>query len=247
MRRPLVLEKDQPYHVVVRAVDGRTIFPSEEERLRFVLQMYAANIGSPGLNLYRKNVREACSSIFLGKEPHMATVDKKHNPLLSFFSFALVGNHYHFGVIGHFDGAISTYLQKLHTGFAKFFNAKHSRTGPLFETRFRAVPIESQRQLAALVRYINIKNVLDMYDPKWAKKSSINIKAASTYLQGYRYSSYSDLFGKRSSLLIPPSSFKYLEDILGEELRQYRRDSREQVSMVIASRGVESNENIFIE
>jgi len=190
MKKPLLLEKDRPYHIVARAVEKRTIFRTETERARFLVQMYAANIGIPGMNLQRQNIRTACDAILQGQSVSPLVIKQQHDPLVAFFSFSLVGNHYHFGLIGYFDGAISKYLQKLNTGFAKFFNIKHKRTGSLFETRFRAVPIEDQRQLAVLVRYINIKNVLDVYDPRWIEKESIEKRAAQQFIHAYPYSSF---------------------------------------------------------
>jgi len=246
MKNPLVLEKNHPYHIIVRAVDRKTIFPTEEERTRFVVQMYAANIGSPGFNLHKRQVQEACGDIFIGKEPY-SVVEKKHNPLVSFFSFALVGNHYHFGLIGHFDNAISKYLQKLNTGFAKFFNAKHGRIGSLFETRFRAIPVENSRQLAALTRYISIKNVLDVYDPKWAERPSIDVNTAAAFINDYRYSSFQDLFSSRSSLIMPASNFSYLQEVLGEEFLQYRKNAFGQISDVLTSKGIDMEYNIHVE
>lgn len=241
MKKPLLLEKERPYHIIVRTVEKRTIFSTEEERARFVVQMYAANIGRPGLNFQRREVQKAMRDILLGKELSNGIVEKEHDPLVTFFSFALVGNHYHFGLIGRFDGAISKYLQKLNTGFAKFFNLKHKRIGSLFQSRFQAVPIESEFHLATLIPYINIKNVVDVYDPHWAEKSLIDQISVQRFIRAYSYSSFPDLFLGRSSLLLPQSSFPYLKEILGENCIPNRDTIDEYIGDVLNSRGVASN------
>lgn len=247
MKKPLLLEKDHPYHIVVRAVEKKTIFPTEEERARFSLQMYAANVGRPGSNLHRKEVQVAARDILLGKEVSRAAVEREHDPLVAFFSFALVGNHYHFGLIGHFEGAISRYLQKLNTGFAKFFNIKYARNGSLFQSRFQAVPVESERQLATLISYINIKNVLDVYNPRWAEMSSLSEHSVRRFLHTYQYSSFPDLFLGRSSLVMPRSSFSYLEKVLGVDFVQFNTSSDDYTSDVLASRGVRGDESFLID
>lgn len=247
MKRPLLLEKDYPYHVIVRSVDKKTIFSTEEERARFVVQMYAANVGRPGLNLHRKEIQKAAHAVLLGKELPNMVVEKVHEPLVAFFSFALVGNHYHFGLIGHFDGSISKYLQKLNTGFAKFFNIKHDRIGSLFQSRFQAVRIESDHHLATLIPYINVKNVLDVYSPHWEEEPSINERAAQRFIYTYQYSSFPDLFLKRSSLIIPTSSFSYLRKVLGEDFMQYRKNVNERIGDVFASRGVRGDSSFLVE
>ncbi len=246
MKKPLLLEKERPYHVIVRTVEKRTIFCTEEERARFVVQMYAANIGKPGLNFQRREVQKAACDVLLGKELSRGIVEKEHEPLVTFFSFALVGNHYHFGLIGRFDGAISKYLQKLNTGFAKFFNLKHKRIGSLFQSRFRAVPIESDPHLATLIPYINIKNVLDVYNPHWAEKPLIDQVTAQRFIHTYPYSSFPDLFLGRSSLLVPRSSFPYLKNILGEGCIPNRNTTSEYIGDVFNSRGIVGDSSLLM-
>lgn len=236
-KRDLILEKDKPYHIVVRAVERRTIFPSEEERARFAVQMYAANVGIPG-SLNRQNVKAASEALLRGQAISSTIVAQQHDPLVTFFSFALVGNHYHFGLIGSFDGAISKYLQKLNIGFSKFFNLKHQRNGSLFDTRFKAIAVTDPIQLAVLVRYINIKNVLDVYQPKWHEKGLRDISGAASFLAQYRYSSFPDLFLERSSYFIPRTNFDSLREILGDEFPPRSLHIENEIADLLATRGV---------
>ena len=245
--RDLILEKEKPYHIVARSVEGRTIFPTEEERARFVVQMYAANVGRPGSHITKKNTQDACTAILQGTEIPSGVIEHQHDPLVTFFSFALVGNHYHFGLIGSFDNAISKYLQKLNIAFSKFFNLKYKRTGSLFATRFKAVAVTDPYQISVLVRYINIKNVLDVYKPKWQERGIGNFAGAEAFLNRYSYSSFPDLFLGRSSLFIPTTTHDTLRDKLGDEFLPRKVAVQEEVQDFLESRGMKDIQHRMLE
>lgn len=192
----------RPYHVLSRAVEGRGIFESKEDCARFLFQMYAANVGSPAPNLYRRNIQQAVEMLLEGKDTLENLVVPEHPPLVEFFSFVLARDHYHFGIVPAVKKGLSLYMQKLNLGFAKYFNAKYKRRGSLFETRFLAVPVRTPDQLVALVQHINIKNALDVYQPSWKEKGIQSEESAMRFLHEYPYSSFSDIFGERKSFLI---------------------------------------------
>ena len=235
--------KGKAYHITVRAIEGKSIFRVSEELDRFIVQMYAANIGRPGINLTKRNVKEACRDILEGKEVSMSLVSREHDPLVTLFSFALVGNHYHMGLMGHEDGAISKYLQKLNIGFVKYFNMKHQRRGSLFETRFHAVALESARQLVALIRYINIKNVIDVYQPKWKENGIASSSEALRFVRSYPYSSFPDLFGNRSSkLLLDGKGKDYLIEVLGSQLLRDNKVPELYMKDILAASGLDEGD-----
>ena len=67
-RKEILTEKIRPYHILGKAVEGREIFDREEDRARFVFQMYAANIGKPVINLYRKDIFLISNALLKGEE-----------------------------------------------------------------------------------------------------------------------------------------------------------------------------------
>lgn len=207
----------RPYHILGRAVEGRGIFESREDCARFLFQMHAANIGSPVPNMHRHNIHEATESLLEGKDMLERFVKAEHPPLVEFFSFVLAGNHYHFGVVPVVKGGISLYMQKLNLGFAKYFNLKYKRRGSLFETRFQAVPIRNPDQLVALVQHINVKNVLDIYQPSWAEKGLNSGDSAIRFLKEYPYSSFKDLFLGRNSFFVSQTGKEELKKFLKED------------------------------
>jgi len=208
-RKEILTEKIRPYHILGKAVDGNEIFEVKEDRARFVFQMYAANIGKPVINLYRKNIFEISNAILQGEQIPEGFVQKEHEPLVHLFSFALSKDHYHLAMIPGKKDGIPLYMQKLNLGFAKYYNLKNKRVGTLFEGRFKAAPILNPKQLESVVKYINIKKVLD------------NNQDA---LLEYPYSSFPDLFGTRASHLLSQESKVTLVKILGEEFFADRED-----------------------
>jgi len=206
----------RPYHILIRAVERRRILAEETDRFRFIFQMHAANIGSPALNLYRKDVIKSARALITGNEIPSKFIIVNHPSLVNILSFVLVGDHYHLCLIPNVKEGIPKYMQKLNGGFAKYFNLRHNRKGPLFESRYKIVPIQTNFQLDAIIRYINVINSLDVYQPKWRINGLNDLKRAFRFLDEYQFSSFPDLFGKRNSKIIAP--FEVLEKYLGKEL-----------------------------
>ncbi len=83
-------------------------------------------------------------------------------------------NHFH--LLGRSPlGRISEAMHRIESEYARWYNDRHQRTGPLFTGRFVAVAIESDEQLLTVARYIH-RNPLD--------------KVSREALSGYRWSSY---------------------------------------------------------
>ncbi|MDP2664472.1 MAG: hypothetical protein Q8O97_00660, partial [bacterium] len=166
---------------------------------------YAANTGRPAPNMHRNNILEIQKHLLEGKNPEQ-WVRVEHEPLVEFFSFALIGDHYHLGVVPTAKEALVRYMHKLNLGFAKYYNLKHGRRGSLFETRFQASSVRTPQHLKSLAHHINIKSVLDLYQPDWQTKGLNDQDDAVRFLHEYPYSSFPDIFRDRGSVFIPLSS-----------------------------------------
>ena len=169
-QREKIFEASTPYHLLIRTVEKREIFAREEECWRFIFQMYAANIGKPALNLKRRDIIKAGQAILLGEKIPEKFIIVEHSPLVNIFSFVLVLTHNHFILVPNTEAGIPKYTQKLKTGFAMYYNLKYARHGNLFEKPYKIIPIQTNSQLDAVLRYVNVKNVLDVYQPGWQEK-----------------------------------------------------------------------------
>jgi REP element-mobilizing transposase RayT len=74
------------------------------------------------------------------------------------FAWALMPNHYHLFVATS-DVPISTFMARLNTGFAIWFNARHGRVGHVFQGRFGSRVVERESYSLELVRYIHLNPV----------------------------------------------------------------------------------------
>lgn len=223
-RKRIIFEKDTPYHVLSRAVERRKIFVTKQDCCRFVFQMYAANIGKSAPNLHRHDIIRAIRSILAGNEPSSNLIIVEHSPIVGFLSFALNVNHYHFEVVSNVIDGIPKYMQKLNGSYAKYFNLKYNRTGNLFEKPYKIISVKTGFQSDAVLRYINIINVLDVYQPGWREKGLKDENAALEFLKNYPFSSFPDLFGERNSLILAPESVlkKHLGDIVVNKIDLFK-------------------------
>ena len=221
-KRKISFEKSVPYHLLIRAVEKREIFVTEEDCWRFIFQIYAANIGRPAPNLKRKDIIKAAQAILLGEEIPEKFIIIEHPPLVNIFSFVLVLTHNHFILIPNTPEGIPKYTQKLKTGFAMYYNLKHARHGNLFEKPYKIISIQTNFQLDAVLRYVNVKNVLDVCQPGWQEKGLKDDEEAFKFLNDYQFSSFPDLFGKRNSKILVPRSV--LEKYLGKEITESKNE-----------------------
>jgi REP element-mobilizing transposase RayT len=68
-------------------------------------------------------------------------------------SYCLMVNHVHL-LVETPEPNLAVGMQRLHGAYAQTFNARHDRNGHLFQGRYGAVRIESDRQLWVAVRYV---------------------------------------------------------------------------------------------
>lgn len=100
-----------------------------------------------------------------------------------------MANHFHLILKQTETGGIQKFLANLQNSYVKFFNLRHNRKGPLFQSAFRAVHIETEEQLLHTARYVHLN------------PSTAYIVEPSN-LTSYVWSSLPDYFGERSNLIV---------------------------------------------
>jgi len=125
------------YHIFNRGSAKMTIFENDEDYIRF--EFFIERLLSP---VPYKNQ--------FGRE--YQNFHKK----LEIHSYCLMPNHYHFLIRQNTAGAIKEFIKSLSTSYSMDFNKRHSRMGPLFESRYKAIPIDSDEYLSQVSRYIHL-------------------------------------------------------------------------------------------
>lgn len=144
------------YHVFNRGTDKRDIFLDKADVDRFFKGMTEFNSVEPIGSIYEHsfplNPQLGNGVSKLGKE--------NERKLVSFVSYCLNPNHYHFLLKQLEDRGIEKFMHRVGLGHAKYFNNRYKRTGVLFQGPFKAVHVESNEQLLHLSVYVSLNNKL---------------------------------------------------------------------------------------
>jgi len=90
------------------------------------------------------------------REEYLNELIKSQKVLVKIFAYCLMPNHFHLLLQQVMENGLTTFISKVQNGFAKYFNQRNDRVGPLFQSMFKAVRIESEEQLLHTSRYIHL-------------------------------------------------------------------------------------------
>lgn len=175
------------YHVYNRGVEKRTIFQTERDYKIFLsyLKFY----------LQGQSLQVLSSS----RQPNNFYDE------IELLAYILMPNHFHMLLYQTNTMDINYFMRSLMTKYVGQFNKRYQRVGPLFQSRYKAVLIESKDQLIYTTKYIH-RNCLDLFSDKLP---------ARTVLAGYKYSSYLNYTGVVNQIWVNP------EPVLRHYLKLY--------------------------
>jgi hypothetical protein len=193
------------YHCYSRGVDKRTVFETREDFDRFLLQLYVGN----GI----KNIRISdLSDVRLEVVLTNANLERGEK-LVEIGAYALIPNHVHFIIREIREGGIANFMQKVFTGYTKYFNNKYNRTGALFASTFKSKHISDDRYLKQVVPYV-LLNPAELFEPQW-KVGLTSIDSIEKNLLEYPYASLPEFFGveRTHSVIVENSLQSYYDSI----------------------------------
>ena len=179
------------FHALNRGVDKRQIFLDDQDRLRFIHDLFEFNDQEPVNNsLYRFQKNKDVASPY--KREHVRKL------LVNLHAFNLMPNHYHLLLSPLVERGVSLFIKKLNAGYAKYFNNKYKRVGALFQGRFKSIVIKDESHFIHLPYYIHIINTLDLQYPECRNGNLSDVNKAMKFLDSYRWSSHLDYCGKKN-------------------------------------------------
>lgn len=143
---------------------------------------------------------------------------------IQLIAYCLMENHVH--LLLHAENGLDRAMKQIAVSYSYYFNSKYERTGHLFQDRFMSEPIEDERYLLAVVRYIH-------NNPP---------KAGISRREDYRWSSWNEYVGTAGMV-----STDVVLHLAGgvERFRQFSEsDSQEQYLDVIEKRKLSDSQAI---
>jgi len=135
------------YHVMLRGINSQDLFESPDDYMMFLLILFHL------VNRYDEDGAAL-------------------PPLCTFYCYCLMNNHVHL-LIREREEGISDVVKRIGVSYARYYNDKYERNGPLFQDRFRSEPVNSIEYFMTLLRYIHqnpVKSglVADVRDYQWS-------------------------------------------------------------------------------
>jgi len=140
------------YHIYNRGVEKRNIFLNKNDYERFLLSA-ELSVGKESVGNIRDYLRfYHKSDLGFSLSP---TYGNESDGIIDIICYYLLPNHYHLIVKELHEGGVSKFLQRLITGYTKYFNNKYERTGVLFQGKTKSRLINSDEYLLWLSVYVN--------------------------------------------------------------------------------------------
>ena len=180
------------YHVYNRSVEKREIFVDDQDRFRFIHDLFEFNDEAPAVNFYYKR------PLLQSYETKSHKIEQQKRKLLvEILAFVVMPNHFHLLLRQIKENGISNFMHKLGTGYTMYFNQKYERAGSLFQGTYKAILVNQEAHFIHLPYYIHF-NPLDLKFPEWRDREIKNYKQAMKFLENYRWSSFLDYIGKKN-------------------------------------------------
>lgn len=135
------------YHIYNQGVDKQNIFIDDYDLKRFIQGLTEFNNTNVIGSIYENSFKRKDSS----------QLGNPVSKLVNLACYCLNPNHFHLVLEQVSDNGIREFLKRL-GGYARYFNLKYKRRGPLFQGRFKAKPVNSDEYLLHLSAYVNLND-----------------------------------------------------------------------------------------
>ena len=207
MRKDPLVE-GEAYHIFTRSIADFVIFNEKSDFLR-----------TQQLVKYYQIDNEAKFSDFInfkfvqkeGFNNALDMISKDKDCIVQIIAYCIMPTHLHFILKQLAKNGITIYMKDILNSYTRYFNTKHNRKGPLWESRFKSVLVETDEQLLHLTRYDHLNPVTaHLVDRP----------------EDWEFSSYREYIGQVAGL----SAICQFDDILEIKPSSYRKFVNDRIS-----------------
>ncbi|MBU1113051.1 MAG: transposase [Candidatus Omnitrophica bacterium] len=147
--RKIPLAIGETYHILSKSIAGYTIFRDDKEceRMRALFKYYQVENPAFKFSVFfnAKNQQKFNQKYSVSKEK-----------LVEVICYCIMPTHIHLVLQQLRKDGVVQYMNNILNSYSHYFNIKTGRKGPLWESRFSNVLVETDEQLAHLTRYIHL-------------------------------------------------------------------------------------------
>ncbi len=198
MKRKNEIVNDAIYHIFNRSIAKFKIFNNEKEynRLKDITVYYRYNElpfkfsrFTELLDTKRKGIKESLENIL-----------ESEKKIVRIIAYCFMPTHYHFILQQLEEKGIEKFIGNIQNSYAKYFNKKYERKGPLWEGRFRNVRVETNDQLLHLTRYLHLNPTTSSITEKPEDWKYSSYKEYLNQMKGEELCDYSELIDMKPDL-----------------------------------------------
>ncbi|MCL5023040.1 MAG: transposase [Nitrospirae bacterium] len=197
------------YHVFTKSIAGYRIFRDDQDYSRMVnlMQYYRTE---------RPPTKFSAYMALKDKEGFFRKYCSGKDCLIDAVAYCIMPTHVHIVLKQKKNNGISAFMGNVLNGYTRYFNTRTGRKGPLWQSRFKHVSVETDEQLHHLTRYVHLNPVTDRLVEEPAQ---------------WKHSSYREYIGQAERKLCTDDSGHFLSPM------EYRRfvSSRKEYQRSLAS------------
>jgi putative transposase len=186
------------YHVYARGGSRGKIFPEAEDYEQFIVLLKRY--------LSAEEVRDA----------YGVSYPNFYNKI-ELLAYCLMPNHFHLLVYQHQQGSMPALMRCLLTSYSRYFNKKYHRSGPLFESRYKASMITDDAYYQHITRYIHL-NPRQWRTHEWSSLKYFLQPSTESWIRPKRVLSMFESPAEYMHFMEDYTSHKQMLDILKHEL-----------------------------
>lgn len=167
------------YHVFNKSIANFGIFSKPKNSQRFI----------EALSYYNNLKIKLSLSVYQRKNSiDTDLLIPKYQSIAKIISYCIMPDHYHLLVKVVQANKFSKLINNIENSFSRYFNLKNNRKGPLWQSRFKSVIIESNEHLLHVSRYIHLNpttKYLVNKPEEWDLSSYKDLIGNEKYLKEY--------------------------------------------------------------